>query len=215
MQAVKAIFQKQGKLVTFRADEIIFSRGTDPRGVYFIKSGRVLLHSSSLGGREVGFDILNSGEIFGFATFGSSKSILDATALTDCDLLYFTRHDFERAIKNNVGAAIETLYHLSERLKRRTRQAEGLALYNLRRRLARWVVAQALQQHGLLDSQKAVHLELSQKLMAAMAGVSRETLNRQFNEWIKAGIVAIDGKKLRILKQDELIAIAGPADDVP
>jgi CRP-like cAMP-binding protein len=215
MQALAAIFLDHGMSVKVASDESIFVRGSVSARVFYLRSGRVFLHSSSFAGREIGFEIVTTGDIFGFlSALETGRTILDATALSACELLVLDSETFASILQTDHKVALEMLHYTLVRLTRRTLQAEELALYSVRGRLARFVIALAQEQHGELKSNRTVRLQFSQRIMAALAGVSRETLNRQFKRWTTSGIVAIDGKELRILKPDALNAWAGAAEIV-
>jgi CRP/FNR family transcriptional regulator len=213
MKAVEKLFRQHGRPFAASADDTLLVRGKNADPVYFIQSGRVLLHSTSANGRLIGFEIVTSRQVFGFATVAShGRSFLDATALTSCELLVAKLKVFEKALRSSSEATREMLYYMSEQLLRRTRQAEGLALDNLRKRLARWIIVLAREQHGKLDSDNTIWLEINQKIMAAMAGVSRETLNRQLHSWMRSGILAVEGHELRIMKPAALVSLAELVD---
>jgi CRP/FNR family transcriptional regulator, cyclic AMP receptor protein len=213
MQALIGLFERHGKIVQVAADDAIFTRGSEISQLYRLQSGRVMLHSSSLAGREIGFEILGPQDLLGILPNVQARTAgIDATALSDCELLAIDRQVLVEALLSDVAVCNEILQIVATRLMRRTKQAEELALYAVRGRLARYVIALADQQNDGKPATKA-RLVFSQKIMAAMAGVSRETLNRQFRSWSQAGIIAIDGKDLQILKPDRLNAFAGAAYD--
>lgn len=210
MQALTRLFERHGKSVQLAADDVIFSRGTELKQVFRLNSGMVMLHSSSFAGREVGFNILQAGDLFGIVpALQASVAGVDATALSACELLAIDRESFTEALLGDAALMQEVLHIVVARLALRTKQAEELALYAVRGRLARYVISLAHQQNGRVHARARIRLAFSQKIMAAMAGVSRETLNRQFRTWIEADIIALDGKELLILKPDELMAFAG------
>lgn len=215
MNAVEKIFLKHGKLVKASPEDKLLVRGAVSKNVYFVKSGQVLLHTTSHDGREVGFDVMQAGHVFGFASWIVSRAFLDATALTACDLLVIRIDALDQALKEDITATLELLRYMTVQLFSRTRQAEGLALYTLRGRLARWLILLARAQEEQSGPGIAVHLEFNQKLIAAMTGASRETVNRQLQNWIRAGIIGVEGKKLTIFRRDALAALAAPIDEIP
>lgn len=209
MKAVEKVFCQHGRILKASAEDILLVRGSISDRIYFIQSGQVLLHSTSESGRQIGFEIVRARQVFGFASVvRKGRSFLDATVLTPSELLVAKLDVFEKALRNSSEATREMLYYMTEQLFRRTRQAEGLALYSLRKRLARWIIALAREQHGELDSNIAIRLHFNQKLMAAMAGVSRETINRQFHRWMRSGLLVVEGKELRILRPDVMASLA-------
>lgn len=214
MEALAALFKRHGRVVRIPADEAIFSRGSEVPQIYQLSSGSVFLHSSSFAGREIGFEIVKPGEVLEVVSaLQTGRANVDATALTDCELLALDRDLFVTAVEGDANVTREVLGFVAGQLARRTRQAEELALYTVRGRLARYVMALAQQQQGEPISLKPIRLVFRQKIMAAMAGISRETLNRQFRIWAEAGIVAIEGRELRVLKPDALGAFAGLSYD--
>jgi CRP-like cAMP-binding protein len=202
--------------VKIAADDKLLVRGSVSKRVYFVRSGQVLLHSSSHDGREIGFEVVGRGQVLGYTASVSGRSFLDGTALTACDLLLIEIEALEKALRNDVTATTELLRYMSEQLYRRTLQAEGLALYSLRGRLARRLITLAReQQRGGSEAQAVVRLDFNQKLIAVMAGVSRETVNRQIHDWVRAGIIEVEGKSLKILKPSALAELAAPVDEMP
>jgi CRP-like cAMP-binding protein len=177
MRALKHIFLSHGRPLKVSPEDKLLVRGKVSKRVYFVKSGQVRLHSSSNDGREIGFEVVRPGEVLGFAASLNGRSFLDETALTACDLLVMEIEAIEEALREGVTATVELLRHMTEQFYRRTRQAEGLALYSLRGRLARWLIflAREQQQHSRPTPRTIVHLDFNQKLIAAMVGVTRET----------------------------------------
>jgi CRP-like cAMP-binding protein len=216
MRALENIFLSLGRPLRIAADDKLLVRGSISKRVYFVRSGQVLLHSSSHDGREIGFEVIGRGQVLGFSASVSGRSFLDGTALTACDLLLIEIETLEKALKNDATATLELLRYISGQLYRRTQQAEGLALYGLRGRLARRLITLAREQlHGEWEAQAVVRLDFNQKLIAVMAGVSRETVNRQIHDWVRAGIIEVEGKSLKILKPNALAELAAPIDEMP
>jgi CRP/FNR family cyclic AMP-dependent transcriptional regulator len=210
MSSLTELFANNWQRLSFPADAIIMSRGSQAARAYMIVSGQVLLHSSSLWGREIGFEVARPNEIFGFVSIIKNvRTVIDATALTDCELLFVEREVFDRELRTNPQFAVDSIEFILKRLVTRTRQVEELALYSFRSRLARYLINLFHENQIELVPGASLQLEITQKHIAIMAGASRETVNRQLQKWIDANIISFTGRTLRITKPDLLVRIAG------
>jgi CRP/FNR family transcriptional regulator, cyclic AMP receptor protein len=210
MSSLTDIFARHGQRLSVPAEAMILSRGTQASRAYMVLTGRVLLHSSSPGGREIGLEVIRPNEIFGFLSIVKNvHSVVDATALTDCELLWVEREAFDRELRTNPQFALDSLELLLKRLLTRTRQVEELALHSLRSRLARYLLSLFHENDIELVPGASLQLDLTQKHIAMMAGASRESVNRQLQKWIDANIISFTGRTLRITKPDLLVRIAG------
>ena len=69
------LFLRKGRTFNVEAEQPIVSRGGSGKEVFVVVSGQVLLHSSSVRGREFVIDVLKSGDLFGMAAMlGSARS---------------------------------------------------------------------------------------------------------------------------------------------
>ena len=210
MSSLTEIFARHGQRLSVPAETTVMSRGEQPARAYMVSTGRVLLHSSSVWGREIAFQVMKPNEIFGWITIAPSlRAAVDATALTDCELLFVEREVFDHALRANPQCAVDSIEFILKCLLARTLQVEDLALHNLRSRLARFLISLFDDSEVELVPGASVQVELTQKHIAMMAGASRETVNRQLQKWIDANIITFSGKTLRITKPDLLRSIAG------
>src|SRR5262249_59749271 len=78
-----------------RRREAIFAKGDDGNGLYAVLSGVVKISASWTDGREIVFNLIHPGEIFGeIALLDGRPRTADAHAMTDCELLFIDRRDF-------------------------------------------------------------------------------------------------------------------------
>jgi CRP-like cAMP-binding protein len=215
MRALADIFARHGQHMKASADEVVIRRDSSIVRLFFVVSGQVVLHSTSPSGREIAFTIVRPGEVFGVTGLGSDLgAIFDATALVDCELLSVDREIVQREVLGNRAATLEVFDMMLGILRQRTRLVESLAMRSLKARLALWILARFKDSGIEPVAGASVPLDISQRLIAALAGVSRETVNRQLKEWSKHGFIQLVGRSLRILQPDQLVRIAGYTEDV-
>lgn len=209
-QTLENFFLKHGRSFCFEAQAIIMARGSHTR-IFYIRSGQVWLHSSSASGQEIGFRIHGPGAILGLSAIVDVKAIADFTALTSCELLRVERKTFDNELRSNPDFAVAVLNQTVKRLIESTKQAQDLALHKLTNRLASWLLSHMGEQGIAIGVGASVTIDLSQRVIAALSGVSRESVNRQLQQWVEAGIIETRGKDVRILDPDALCELAAEA----
>jgi CRP-like cAMP-binding protein len=80
------VFLRKGRTFNVEAEQPSASRGRSSKEVYIVVSGQVLLHSSSVRGREFVIDVLKLGDLFGMAALLGAGHRVDAISLTRCTI---------------------------------------------------------------------------------------------------------------------------------
>jgi CRP-like cAMP-binding protein len=163
--------------------------------------GSIKISSLSNEGKEIVFNIINAGEIFGeIAVLDGEERSADATAMNDCELLVLNRRDFLRLLENRVDLCMIMLRILCQRLRQTSEQVEDVMFRHLESRLAKRLLhlAESVGLHGLQSS--LVELHVSQRELGNMAGGSRESVNKILQNWHRQGL--IDLGKASVLIRD-------------
>jgi CRP/FNR family cyclic AMP-dependent transcriptional regulator len=202
------LFVAKGRTFTVEAEHPIASRGGSSKEVYAVVSGRVLLHSSSVRGREFVIDVLKASDLFGFAPLLGAGHRLDAIALTRCSIAALDVASVERAMREQPDLALGMVHVAVRQLLRRTSQAEDFALLSFGGRLAKLLLKVADDQGARLAKGSKFTCEFSQTLMARMVGASRETVSRQMQKWEENGLLSHAGKTICLLNPAGLRRVA-------
>jgi CRP/FNR family transcriptional regulator len=116
-------------------------------------------------------------------------------------LIFFPREKFIALVHENPSLALNMLAVLSMRLRRFVTQIENLSLKEVPARIAGYLLY-LLEEQGSKDS---VELEISKGQLASLLGTIPETLSRIFAKMSDEGLIAVDGKRIRILDRKALI----------
>lgn len=201
-------FLRSGRTFIVEAEQPIATRGVSAKEIYAVVSGRVLLHSSSVRGREFVIDVLKSGDVFGLAALLGAGHRVDAIALTRCTIAAFDVASVERGMKDQSDLATSLVKYTVSHLMRRTSQAEDFALLNFGGRLAKLLLNIAGDEGARIAKGAKFECEFSQTLMARMVGASRETVSRQMQKWEENGLLTHSGKTICLLNPAALRRIA-------
>ena len=171
------------------AGSTIFLKGSPGRCMMAVLHGSVRISSPSAGGREVVFNIINPGDVFGeIALLDGLERTADATAPTDCDLLVLDRRDFRPVLLRHPDFCVALLELMCHRLRQTSMQVEESMFERLDSRTAKALLRLA-RTAGEAASPAPVSLRLSQQQLGNMVGASRESINRLLRAWQREGLV--------------------------
>ena len=183
----------------FGDQAVIFARGDPGSILYFILSGHVKISVSSEEGHDITLALLGPGAFFG------EMSLLDdlprsatATTVTETEVLLLPRPQFLAVLQRYPAVTREVLRVLSQRLRQADALIEDIVLRDVHARVARRLLALA-EEHGIPGGDSiAVPLPLSQEELAALVGISRETLNRVLRVYRVKGWISFEGRQLYV-----------------
>jgi CRP/FNR family transcriptional regulator, cyclic AMP receptor protein len=168
------VFMRKGRTFSVEAEQPIASGGRSSKEVYIVVSGQVLLHSSSVRGREFVIDVLKPGDLFGMAALLGAGHRVDAISLTRCTITAVDVATIERAMLAQPDFALSIVRFTLQHVMRRTAQAEDFALLSFGGRLAKLLLSVAADEGARIAKGSKFKCEYSQTLMADGRGVARD-----------------------------------------
>jgi CRP/FNR family transcriptional regulator, cyclic AMP receptor protein len=172
--------------------ELVFDSGDKSDGFYILLDGQIRLSLTTENGSELTIRDVGGGDIFGEmgALDGGPRSAGARTFSARATTGFVSAAHFATILRAHPALLLDIAIKLSLRLRETTEQLEGIALYPLRQRLARFIqsrgIANGRQQK---DGRRAVSLPLSQSELAMILGASRPKLNSALVELERAGII--------------------------
>jgi CRP-like cAMP-binding protein len=167
--------------------------------VFFILSGTVRSTSYTAAGREVIFNEIEAGEIFGeFSAVDGLPRASSCVAITDCRVARMTREKFLKMLERNGKIAVrlvELLVSKNRSMSERVFEVSALAVRErVRRELLRLAKDGEEFRNGIVIRPAPTHYEI-----AARIGSHREAVTREFNRLEAEGIVEVRRRQLRII----------------
>lgn len=203
---LKALAGK-GRLRSFRSGVTIFGQGEPGVSLHVVVSGAVRINVLSDGGEEATLALLGPGECVGDLSLldGRPRSA-SAVAAQTTRTLVVTRDDFARWLAARPKAALALLETLSLRVRRADEALADLAFLDLPHRLAKQLVALALGHPEVQakGQREGIRLRITQSQLAAMLGVSRESVNKQLNALARSGVLRLGRGSVTVLDVDGL-----------
>ena len=161
----------------FGKGELVFARGDPGDRIYIVREGRVRLSIATSEGRELSFQVAGPGEMFGeIAVLDGHPRSAEAVALGLATCLTLERRDFQLLRERRPAITEATIAFLCRRLREVSDKLEGVALYPLETRLARFLLA-SVGERDPAKSRVALELPFSQSELALLIGASRQKIN--------------------------------------
>ncbi|MDO4288677.1 MAG: Crp/Fnr family transcriptional regulator [Eubacterium sp.] len=185
----------------FPAGALIFQEGETPQSLYLLVSGRVEICRDTLSGRRILLtDITRPGDVFGEIYLFIAQGSYDmyAWSAQDTQVVAISR-DFLSLKENDLSAIIQgnLLSIFAQKAYGMKRRLDILGGGSLKEKLARFFASR--QRPG-----KALQLDMTREALADYLGVTRPSLSRELGQLQKAGIIAVDGRRIEILDQEAL-----------
>ena len=161
--------------------------------------GTVRISLPGVKGREIILADLQPGELFGeIALLDGKPRSANATALTNCELMVLDRRDVMPFLERTPSACIKLMEILCARIRRSDERMSDIAFFDLPSRLAKTLLNYPTTRPGVMK------LSLSQSELAAMAGGTRENVNRCLRDWQRRGILELKDRWTIIRKPEAL-----------
>jgi CRP-like cAMP-binding protein len=179
----------------------IFAKGDPGTQLIGVLSGRVKIVVSSPNGREAVLNVVHEGDVFGeIALFDGRPRTAGAIAITDCELMSIDRRHLLPLVREQPDIAIKLIETLCARLRRSSEQYEDIMFLNLRARVAKLLLRLMEETKGPLPRKVVV----TQQEMSQMAGMSRESINKQLRAWARSKWVRLERGGVVVLRPEAL-----------
>ncbi|MCR4392332.1 MAG: Crp/Fnr family transcriptional regulator [Candidatus Acetothermia bacterium] len=186
--------------IDYGAEELLFMEGAPAFGFYLVFSGAVKLVKRSAKGKSQILKIVGPGGLVGETTlFDKGLHNAYAKTLVPSTVGFVERGDFFYFLEHHPKVIFRLYEYLSQELKAFQNKLAERSYASSKERLARLILA--------LDR---LGIELSRTELAEMAGVSSKTAIRTLGELESRGIIAIDNRRITVLKEEYLKRLMEP-----
>ena len=188
------------RMTTCAAGHVFYRPGESGEAMFLLKQGAAQLYRLSPDGRKFVFADVPAGSVFGeMACIGQAMYDCFAEATADSVICTLNRSDAQRLIVTYPRFAVRLIETIGRRMVEAERQLEDFAFKAVVPRLAALLRREARE--GCVD--RLSHQDIGERL-----GVYRETATYALNELKATGVIEISRRRIRILDEARLSAIA-------
>ena len=193
--------------VTVKKGEVIFNEGDVMNGVYCIKEGTCKLVKMNSNGKDTIIKLITKGELLGQTSIlTEEKSTLSAVAVDDMRVCFIPKSEILGFIDDNKSFSFEVTKNVCKNLNDATNFAVNHTHKTVKERLAISLL-EILNSAGT-DNEGYLNLQLTREEIASMVGTATESCIRLLAELKKENLIDLKGKKIKILKLNELRNLA-------
>lgn len=194
------------KRLSCKAGQTIFSEGEAVRAFYLVCRGAVKVYRLSSDGREQVLHHLGEGRTFAeAAVLSMSRYPAHAVAVEASELVEIGAARFLELFRGDPRVAAAMVSSLSMWLISLTERVEELSVASAAARLAHYLLRLPSK---VEDKLVVLELPLAKKELAAHLAITPETLSRLLRRWQDAGLVRSNGRRLEVLDERLLVAVA-------
>jgi CRP-like cAMP-binding protein len=190
----------RGRVRSYRAGAVLFREGDPGDALYVVVEGNVRVAVLSAAGEEATVALLGPGEFVGdLALLDGRPRSASAIAHRATKTLIVTREHFRRWLAERPKASFALLEALSVRVRRTDEALADLSFLGLPQRLAKRLLNLSVGPE---------RVPITQAELASMLGVSRESVNKQLNQFAREGWIALGRGSVSVLNRGALADVA-------
>jgi CRP-like cAMP-binding protein len=183
----------RGRNKSYLAGDAIFSEGEAGDEMHVVVRGSVRVHRLADTGSDVTLAILGPGECVGEqALLDNLPRSANARALQETRTFTVSRDVFMQWVTERPGAALALLETLSIRLRRSNEKVADLMFLDLGHRLSKTLLSMA-------GESTPGRVFVTQAALGQLLGVSRESVNKQLQLFVRDGLVSLSRGSVVIL----------------
>jgi CRP/FNR family transcriptional regulator, polysaccharide utilization system transcription regulator len=194
--------------VYYKKGQIIFNAGAYPHGLFCVKEGKIKVFQIGDEGKEQIVRLVKSGDIMGYrALLSGDKYSASAEVLEDARICHIPRSTFLGLLQQNGNLSMQLMKLLSNDLGVAEHRITELAQKPVRERVAEALLYMK-ETYGYESDGATIGVVLSREDIANIVGTATETVIRLLSEFKTDGVIRLDGKKIAILNQKQLVRLA-------
>ncbi|AZB29777.1 Crp/Fnr family transcriptional regulator [Chryseobacterium balustinum] len=204
----KETLQKVMQVKNYRKNEAIFTEGTIPNGIFFLKNGKVKKYKVDNDGREQIIYIYNAGEFFGYSAILSNDTYGDTTlAIENSVIAFISKENFLRILDQSDFFSKLLLKSLSHEFSVMANLMTVLSQRTVRERVALSLLILHRKYQSNITEDKT-YITLSRTDLANMVGTANETLARILHDFREDQLIVMEGRKILLIDLERLTRIA-------
>lgn len=195
------------EIITFKKGEIIFKEGNHANGVYCIKDGICKLSHMNANGKEQIVKFSKKGDLIGYGSVLTDDTLqLTITALNEVSACFIPKTHITTPLKENHKFSNEMFKTVCADLNEATKVLTNISTNTVHQRLAELLLY--LEEVYGVDEEGNIQVQLSRNEIGSAVGTATESAIRILSTFKKDQLIALNGKKIKILNKNELKEIS-------
>lgn len=192
----------------FKKNETLYKEGEVPQMLHCLVSGKVKIYKDGVSGRTQIIRVVKPSEYFGYrAYFANQNYVTSAAAFEPSTICFIPIELIEKWMTENSQLALFFVKLLAVEVGNSDQRTVNLTQKHIRGRLAESLVF-LRDNYGFEEDKVTLSVYLSREDLASMSNMTTSNAIRTLSAFAQEKIIAIDGKKIRIIDSESLERIS-------
>jgi CRP/FNR family transcriptional regulator, polysaccharide utilization system transcription regulator len=194
--------------VQVKRNDILYKEGDKPAGFITLEDGKVKIFKEGVGGREQILRMVKPGGFVSYrALLAGENHNASALALEDSQICIIDSTYFFNKLLKNSNLTLRLLTKLAKELGFSNSRTVTLTQKHIRGRLAESIIL-LKDKYGIEPDGATIKAYLSREDIANLSNMTTSNAIRTLSNFVNEKIIAIDGRKMRILDYVKLERIS-------
>ena len=204
----KSYIDANAEIKKYRKNEMLHREGDDSTHIMMVVSGTIRLSKEGVGQRTQIIRLLKPYDLFGYrsAIVGGTHSTC-ASALENTVVYRVRRAAFLQVVQHNNAFCFSVLEAMARDLGISETRTVNLTQKHIRGRLAESLLT-LRQTYGYDEDGATIALYISREDLANMSNMTTSNAIRTLSQFASEGLIAIDGRKIKLLDEEEIKRIS-------
>ena len=198
---------QHASIFIYAPNEVIYREGDEVSHVFVILEGKMKLFKKGVGQQQI-LTILTPFDLTGHrAIIANEHCAVNAMALDNLMVLAIDKKFFIDLLKTNINICHICLQNLANSVSYYAIKSINLSQKHVRSRLAETLIS-LVAKHGYEPDGITIRIYLSREELANMSNMNAANAIRTLSAFMKEHIIIVDGRKIKVLDEEELRRIS-------
>lgn len=195
-------------VVKYKKNDIIYKEGDLPTNLLCLVSGKVKIYKDGVGGRPQIMRVLGETEYFAYRAYMADEPFITAAAAFEpCVVLKIPLGIIVKTIQENARLGWFFIQRLAHDLGQSDERTVNLTQKHIRGRLAESLLF-LKDSYGLEEDGSTLSIYMSREDLANLSNMTTSNAIRTLSNFASEKLIAIDGRKIKIIDEEELSKIS-------
>ena len=200
----KRIISDNFKITNYKKNEVIYNEGDRPLQLMYLLKGKVKVYKKGNGDRNQIIRLVRPGQYFGYrAYFANEAYVTSGAAIESTQVGFLPMSLVEEHIRRNNDLAFFFIRALANNLGQSDTRTVNLTQKHIRGRLAESLMV-LYDNYGYEPDSTTLNIYMSREDLANLSNMTTSNAIRTLTAFASEQLITVDGRKIKILNEQEL-----------
>lgn len=197
-------------IISFRKNEIIHKEGDIPTHMMMLMKGKLRVYKEGIGNKPQIIRMLKPFDVFAYRAMiaGEEDGYNTSVSAFEPSVVCMVRKEaFLKVIQQNSKFCYQFMVEMARDLGNSDRRTINISQKHIRGRLAEALLT-LKDQYGVDDDGATIAMYMSREDLANLSNMTTSNAIRTLSEFAKEEVISIDGRKIKILEEEQLVRIS-------